>query len=478
MTRESAIARAVAGFDDGSFRATLARRIAIPTESQKPERAPDLARYLDAEMVPAFHALGFVTRILHHPMAKGPFLLAERIEDPGLVTIFGYGHGDTVNGHAGRWRAGTAPFALTELDGLWYGRGVVDNKGQHAINLAALAAVLETRGRLGFNARWLIEMGEECGSPGLRELCADNAAAFRADVLIASDGPRLAAGRPTLFLGARGALAIDLALDLRKGDHHSGNWGGLISNAGILLAHAITRIVDANGRVRLPELVPKHGLPDPVRRALEGLEVDPGPDGPSIEPWWGEPGLTAAAKVFGWCNFEVLAFETGDAKAPTNAIPGKATARCQLRFTVDVDVDDVLPAIRRHLAREGLGMVAVTKGRHAMFGATRLDPDAPGVRAVAASIARTTGKTPAILPNLGGALPNDIFADVLGLDTIWIPHSYPGCSQHAPDEHVPAALVREALGLMAGVYWDIGEGLLGAARDRAPPGDIVGFPGR
>ena len=93
-----------------------------------------------------------------------------------------------------------------------------------------------------------------------------------------------------------------------------------------------------------------------------------------------------------------------------------------------------------------------------MFGATRLDPDDDWVRKIAASMNATTGKETAILPNLGGALPNDIFADVLGLKTIWIPHSYPGCSQHAPNEHVPAELFREALAIMAGVYWDLGEG--------------------
>ena len=62
-----------------------------------------------------------------------------------------------------------------------------------------------------------------------------------------------------------------------------------------------------------------------------------------------------------------------------------------------------------------------------------------------------------MLPNVGGSLPNDIFSEGLGLPTIWIPHSYPGCSQHAPNEHFPTALAREALGIMAGVYWDLGE---------------------
>ena len=71
---------------------------------------------------------------------------------------------------------------------------------------------------------------------------------------------------------------------------------------------------------------------------------------------------------------------------------------------------------------------------------------------------RTTGERPAILPNLGGSLPNDCFAEVLAMPTVWIPHSYPGCSQHAPNEHLPPELLREALRLMSGVYWDLGAG--------------------
>jgi acetylornithine deacetylase/succinyl-diaminopimelate desuccinylase-like protein len=102
---------------------------------------------------------------------------------------------------------------------------VVDNKGQHAINLAAQAAVLATRGRLGFNAKWLIEMGEETGSPGLREVCRAHRDALSADVLIASDGPRLNAERPTVYLGTRGGASFDLTIDAREGGHHSGNWG-------------------------------------------------------------------------------------------------------------------------------------------------------------------------------------------------------------------------------------------------------------
>ena len=103
-------------------------------------------------------------------------------------------------------------------------------------------------------------------------------------------------------------------------------------------------------------------------------------------------------------------------------------------------------------------MVKLTPTRDELFRATRIDPDDPWVRWTVASLAQTSGKNPAVLPNLGGSLPNDIFTEALGLRAVWVPHSYPGCSQHAPNEHLPSALVREALCLMTGLYWDMGAG--------------------
>lgn len=455
MSRETAISSARAHFDTGEFKTVLARRIAIETESQEPDRQDKLALYLDSEILPELEAMGFSCRIARHERARGPFLIAERIESPGLPTILGYGHGDVIRGQADQWDDGLSPWRLTEAGERWYGRGIADNKGQHTINLAALRAVLETRGHLGFNAKYLFEMGEETGSSGLRELCMEEKEALRADLLIASDGPRLSAERPTLFLGSRGGLSFDLTIKAREGGHHSGNWGGLLSNPAIQLAHAIATLVGPTGQIRVRELVPPK-LPDNVRKALADCTIVESPDGPRIDPDWGEPGLSAAEKVFGWSTLEVLAFEAGDPRAPVNAIPGQATARLQLRFVVDVDAEAVLPAVRRRLEEAGLGFVEVTAAGDEMFRATRLDPDDAWVRFAADSLQKTSGQVPAILPNLGGSLPNDAFSDILGLRTIWVPHSYPGCSQHAPNEHLPVALFKEGLELMAGLYWDLG----------------------
>jgi acetylornithine deacetylase/succinyl-diaminopimelate desuccinylase-like protein len=456
MSRDAAIAAAEEHFTSGAYKADLARRVAIPTESQNPERAADLKRYLDAEMVPALEKLGFSCEVLTQAKSRGPFLYGERIEDASLPTVLGYGHGDVIRGLDAGWREGLSPWTLVERDGRYYGRGVVDNKGQHTINLAALGAVLATRGKLGFNVKWLIETGEETGSPGLREVCTQNRERFKADVLIASDGPRLSATRPTMYLGCRGAFPIDFTIDAREGGHHSGNWGGLLSNPAIQLCHALASVVGPTGQINIQQWKPER-ISNSVRNALADCEVVAGPGEPEIDPNWGEPGLTLAEKVFAWCTFEILAMSAGNPESPVNAVPPRAWARGQIRFVVGVDPDQFLPALRKHLDQHGFPFVQIGKARDEIMRATRLDPEHPWARWAAASLTKTAGRPPAILPNTGGSLPNDVFSEVLGLPTIWVPHSYLGCSQHAPNEHLPVEIAREGLKLMAGLYWDLGE---------------------
>jgi len=464
-SRHAAIAAATDWFDGGALLADLRRRVRIRTESQNPDRAADLVRYLAEEIGPAVERLGFRRMFWDNPVAGAPPLLfAERDEDPALPTVLIYGHGDVVAGHDSQWTGGRSPWDVAEADGRWYGRGTADNKGQHTINLAALGQVLAARGRLGFNAKLLLEMGEEVGSPGLRRTCEARAESLCADVLIASDGPRLRSDRPTLFLGSRGAFNFDLAVDLREGAHHSGNWGGLLANPGVVLANAIASMIDAHGRILVAGLRAPP-IPPSVRRAL--ADIEPGePDGPAIDSNWGEPGLTPAERVFGWNALEVLAFRTGNPDRPVNAIPPRATAHLQVRFVAGCDWRTFIPAIRTHLDLLGFARVKVRLADAEPMAATRLDPDHPWVHWAAASIAATTGARPAILPNLGGSLPNDCFADVLGLPTIWVPHSYPACSQHAPDEHLLAGVAREGLAIMTGIFWDLGEPGGAPARER------------
>jgi acetylornithine deacetylase/succinyl-diaminopimelate desuccinylase-like protein len=445
--REGAVTLARALADDGAFRTALADLIAFPTDASRPD-AP-LHAYL-AHVAQGFDAMGFTTK--GYTSDGRPFLVASRIEGKDRPTVLGYAHGDTVPGMAGQWADDRDPWALSEDAGTgrWYGRGIADNKGQMLINMTAMQAVLAARGALGFNAHVIIEMGEEIGSPGLRKVCERLKPHLKPDLLVASDGPRIDAETPTIFLGARGAASFRLTLKRRDGGRHSGNFGGALKNPALELAHALATLTSAQGALQVPGWLPA-AIPDAARRALAGLT----PAGGEVDADWGAVGLSPAERIHAWNSAEILAFSAGDIAHPVNAIPDEAQAVVQLRYVPGIDDTDLGAALRAHLDAQGFGDVTITP-EGPSFRASATPVDHPAAQFAAASLARSHGKPPVILPSLGGSLPNDIFTEVLGLPTIWVPHSYPGCNQHAPNEHLPAALLVEATGLMAGLYWDIG----------------------
>src|SRR5579871_3550578 len=411
MTRTDAIARAHQMIQSGEFLQELDRRVAYQTESQNSDKRDALRAYLTDNLQPAFAKMDFATRLVESPAGKGPYLLAEYRENASAPTVLVYGHGDVVDGMVGEWRDNLDPWRTTQVGNRVYGRGTADNKGQHSINMAALRAVREARGgKLGFNVKFIIEMGEEIGSPDLPQTCDMLRDELKADLLLASDGPRLSADRPTLFLGCRGGIRVHLEVNLREGGHHSGNWGGVLANPATILASAIASLVDSHGRLQLEQLKPPR-LSNQIRAALADVEVKPTADEPALSENWGEDGLSAAERLYAWNTLEVLAMSSGNIENVANAIPGQASAVLQLRFVVGTKVDNVADVIRAHLYARGFSMVKVEATQR--FAASRTDFDSPWIGWVADSIRKTTDKAPAVLPNFGGSLPNDVFTDIL-----------------------------------------------------------------
>ncbi len=466
-TRDSAITRARAAFTGGQYLDGLRRLVAVPTESQNPARSGELQRYC-AEIIPALiEGMGFSGGVVANPLpGRGPALITERREGEGLPTVLVYGHGDVVRGMEDRWSDGLDPWSVTIRDGKWYGRGTADNKGQHLIAIEALRAVLQERGRLGFNTVLLIETGEEVGSPGLREIARDHCTAFHPDVFIGLDGPRQSTHVPELRLGCRGGVAFDLRVRLRDRAHHSGHWGGVLADPAVLLAHALASIIGENGRILVEGWTPQT-IPEGVRRACANLIFEDLPGLPEPDAWWGEPGLTKAERIFGWTSAVVLAGLTGFPDAPANAVQAEAKLRMQVRHTVDVAGADIIPALRRHLDARGHRHVEIVPVQEReMFAASRTDPDDPWIVALAESLTRSTGQAPNLVPNSSGGNPSAIFAEELGVPVAWVPNGHAGSNQHAPDEHALEPLLREGLALMAGVWWDLGAGLHPPLRNR------------
>ena len=449
--KEKAVQHATQYFDKGYFKKDLAELISVKTESQN--NKCNLENYYDQNIIPMLVKMGFKCKVMENPLSKANIILfAERIENAEFSTILTYGHGDVVLGQDSCWDNGLSPYKLIEKDNRYYGRGTADNKGQHLINIKALNSLLSVQKKLGFNFKILFEMGEEIGSPGLKAFCQQNKELLKADVFIASDGPRISQKIPTIFTGSRGGINFDLSVNLRDNAHHSGNFGGILKDPSIILSHAIASITDARGQINIPEWLPTSLTPD-IKEILAKLPlVDAGFD---LDPDWGQKELTMTERVFGWNSFSVLAMLSGEPEAPLNAISGHARSTCQLRFVVGTDVNKIIPALRNHLNSFGFEDVNIHESEMTPFPATRLEMNNSWLSLITKSLENSMGSKIDLLPNLGGSLPNDSFSEVLELPTIWIPHSYAGCAQHSPNEHLSVPLARQALVCMTALFADL-----------------------
>ena len=189
---------------------------------------------------------------------------------------------------------------------------------------------------------------------------------------------------------------------------------------------------------------------------LAGCEVGGGGEAASIDPDWGEPGLTSAEKIYGWNSFIVLSMVSGRPENPVNAVAPNARAHCQIRYTVDTDPATFAPALRRHLDAEGFPGVRI-ENPGVRMPASRTDPAHPWVRWTVAVDGTDAGAARAGDPEFIGRSAGRRVRRSSRLALIWVPHSYNGCKQHGPDEHLLIAPAREGIAAFAGIWWDLGE---------------------
>ena len=250
----------------------------------------------------------------------------------------------------------------------FYGRGSADNKGQHSINIAALAAG-NWRARPTWLQRQISDRDRRGGGLG------------RAARLLHAAQERLAgSGRPhRLRWSARRARNSRPFISVRAAaTHRSAREFARRRTPLRQLGRTARRIPQSSLHMRSPAITDVRGaiaVPE-WRPQLPYLGASPSQGRRDRSRWQRADrgprlGRAGSHSCRARIRLEQLrgSWPSQPARRRTRSMPFPATARahCQLRYVVGTDIDDIIPALRRHLDRHGFHKVEVRPGPERFF---------------------------------------------------------------------------------------------------------------
>src|SRR5262249_13719807 len=163
------------------------------------------------------------------------------------------------------WRA----LSDTELRScLVYARGSGDDKGPLYGNLMALRTLRAVGGKPPCRLKFLYDGEEEIGSPNLPAFLRQHHERFRGDVMIIADGPMHPSGRPTVSLGVRGVMMLEISLQTANQILHSGHYGNAAPNAAWDLVQVLATMRDPMGNCLVQDFYAEAKPPTPEEQAL------------------------------------------------------------------------------------------------------------------------------------------------------------------------------------------------------------------
>jgi acetylornithine deacetylase/succinyl-diaminopimelate desuccinylase-like protein len=451
----------------GSVLRELADFMAIPNVASDPVNIRRNAEHLARMM----RKRGIETRILE--TAGGPPVVSGEIKTPGAKqTLLVYAHYDGQPVDPAAWTSdpwkpvlmtgtiagGGRIVRLAELrgegEGEWrlYGRGASDDKGTIVAALAALDVLKERGKALSVNVKYLFEGEEEQGSPHLEAFLRGQTAFFKADGMILCDGPVHQTRRPQIVFGARGSLGLEMTVFGPDRALHSGHYGNWAPNPAAVLSHILASLRSKDGTINIP------GFYDDVRPLSESerkaVEAAPAVDGELLREFGlgypETPGVRLEERIMRPA-LNIRGLSSGNVGATAqNAVPVAATASIDFRLVPDQSPARVRDLVERSLRGLGYeivhGDLSAAERKQAPrfirmdweggYPAYRESMERPFPQALIKTIDAATGGKLIKMPTIGGSIPMEMFARVLGVPIAMFPIANHDNNQHGPNENI------------------------------------------
>jgi acetylornithine deacetylase/succinyl-diaminopimelate desuccinylase-like protein len=410
--------------------------VRIPSISTLPEHADDVRRA--ASFVAESLRKAGLENIDIIPTAGHPLVYADWLHAPGKPTVLCYGHYDVQPADPLElWVS--PPFEPTERNGNLYARGAVDDKGQMYMHIKAIEALRAVNGTLPLNVKFLVEGEEEVGGASIAKFVSENPEKLHADVALVSDTSMYAEGMPTLCIGLRGLIYLEVEASGPARDLHSGLYGGAAPNAVYGLIELLAKAKDENGVIQIPGIY--DDVEEPAAAEMQSWKRLPFSDKQFLEKevgaaeLTGEPGRTVLERVWSRPTFEVHGIAGGFTGAGAKTvIPAKAIAKVSLRLVPSQDPEKVVEAfgnwVRENMPRGIRTQIRVLSASPGIV----VNPDHKAIDVAARAFGEVFGKETVFIRS-GGSIPivGD-FAMHLGIPTILMGFGLPDDGLHSPNE--------------------------------------------
>jgi acetylornithine deacetylase/succinyl-diaminopimelate desuccinylase-like protein len=332
----------------------------------------------------------------------------------------------------------TEPFKPERRGDRIFGRGISDDKGNIAARLAAITAFGKVRGGLPSNLKFFAEGEEEIGSVNLPPLVAQKADELRSDACIWEGGGRNASGRPSMYLGLKGLLYIELSVRKLTGDAHS-SYATILPSAPWRLLEALHTLREPDGTVKIPGFYAD--VRDTSEEELAAIAALPDEESIWAETFGNEyfNGELQGAALRHRLLMEPTANIDGiwggyQGPGTKTVLPAEVTAKMDFRLVPDQRPDDVLGKLRAHLDSNGFSDIEITK--LGGVNPSRTSMTSPWARLIAETHVDIYGQEPVIMPSMAGTGPMYDFADTLGIPIATSGVDHPSHKIHAPNENI------------------------------------------
>jgi acetylornithine deacetylase/succinyl-diaminopimelate desuccinylase-like protein len=363
-----------------------------------------------------------------------------------LPTVLIYGHYDVQPGEKkDGW--GSDPFSLRMGKVKFFGRGVVDNKGQILTHIVNVIDLLRSNA-LKFNVKFIIEGNEETGNPDIAGLMRKNKKKLACDLLLVSDG-ELTNNGPTIEVSLRGGFNCTLTYKTGKNNLHSGLAGGAVPNAAIEIARFLDKLFSRDNIIGYKDFykdvdkvspsqlennkyLSKHGVNPAKLLGVNTLLTEKNTD------FYTQTGLRPTIQVSG---IKTGYIDSGYA----NIVPAQAEVRLNFRIVSSQKAGKVRDDFAKFVAANTPKYVNYSLKFGGLHDPVKIDTQNQYVKTAESILTKVYGSR-VNRRNVGGAIPfvGDV-KTILGVDTLLIPLANEDCNMHGANENYDIKLIEKAL---------------------------------